>query len=240
MTDGLASPIPRRFFATAWILGTLRAQRFMWSESWCRLRGLPLPSTRLAQSLGAGRRFALRKGSWMDVLVPMVVFTQFVDVLLAQGALHLAVPPGPQRWATHGLLLFLSVWTVAWAVSLRSATQHVEHVLGEHALTLAVGFKHLCRVPLAAIASVRTIDHKAARGRQDWYDVHGLKPREVTALAFLDAPTLLVELQPGAAGAWRSVNGVRQPLRRWLAVRVDEPEPMRRALAAALPAAPNP
>ncbi len=238
MTDGITSPAPQRFFAAAWILGTWRAQRFMWSESACKLRGRALPSTRYAQALGAGERFVLHRGSWMGVLVPMVVFSQFVDVLMAQGMLHLAVPPGPPRWLAHAALLFASVWTVVWAVSLRSAMRHVDHVLGEHALTLAIGFKHLARIPLAAIADVQVIDHRAARGRQDWYDVHGLKPRDVTPVTCLDTPTLLIELLPGAAGAWRTVNGVRKPLRRWVAVYVDQPEPMCRALAVALPAPP--
>lgn len=240
MTDGLTSPAPRRFFAAAWILGTLHAQRFMWSESWCRLRGQPLPSVRHASALGAGRRFASRKGAWMGVLVPMVVFSQFVDVLLAQGALHVAVPAGPPRWAAHALLLFASLWTVAWAVSLRSATRHVDHVLGAHALTLAIGFKHLCRVPLAAIAGVRPIDHRAARGRQDWHDVHGLRPRDVTPLAVLDKPTLLIELHPHVAGAWRTANGERKPLRRWIAVHVDEPVALCEAIASVLSAPRNP
>ena len=235
MTDGLTSPAPQRFFAAAWILGALRAQRFMWSESWCALRGRARPSARFAESLGPGRRFALGKGSWMGVLVPMVVFSQFVDVLLAQGMLHVVVPPGASRWLAHAALLFVSVWTVVWAVSLRSATRHVDHVLGERALTLAIGFKHLARVPLAAIAGVQVVDHKAARGQQDWYDVHGLKPRDVTPFTFLDAPKLLIELRPDVAGAWRTANGVRKPLRRWLAVHVDEPAAMRQAIAAALP-----
>lgn len=239
MTDGIASPAPQRFFAAAWIIGTLRAQRLMWSESWCRLRGRALPSTRYGQALGAGQRFALHKGSWMGVLVPMVVFSQFVDVLMAQGMLHLAVPPGAQRWAAHALLLFGSLWTIVWAVSLRSAMRHVDHVLGEHALTLAIGFKHLARIPLAAIASVQAIDHKATRGGKDWYDVHALKPRDVTRFTSFDTPTLLVELHPGAPGAWRTANGVRKPLRRWVAVYVDEPGPMGRALAAVLAAPPN-
>ena len=235
MTDGLASPAPQRFFAAAWILGALRAQRFMWSESWCALRGRTRPSTRFADSLGPGRRFALGKGPWMGVLVPMVVISQFVDVLLAQGLLHLVVPAGPPRWLAHSALLFVSLWTVVWAVSWRSATRHVDHVLGERALTLAIGFRHLARLPLAAIAGVQVVDHKAARGRQDWFDVHGLKPRDVTAFTFLDTPTLLIELRPDAAGAWRTANGVRKPLRRWLAVHVDEPAAMRQAIAAALP-----
>ena len=234
MTDGTTSPAPQRFLAAAWFLGTLRAQRLMWSQCWCLLRGRALPSTRYAQAFGAGRRFALHKGSWMGVLVPMVVFSQFVDVLLAQGMLHLAVPAGPARWLAHAALLLGSVWTVVWAVSLRSAMRRVDHVLGEHALVLAIGFKHLARLPLAAIAGVTVVNHQAARGHQDWYDVHGLKPREVTRFTCLDQPTLLVELRPGATGAWRTANGVRQPLRRWVAVYVDEPEPMRQALAAAL------
>src|SRR4051812_3299792 len=102
------------------------------------------------------------------------------------------------------------------------------------ALALAIGVKHLCRLPLGAIAGVRLIDHRAARGGHDWYDVHSLAPRAVTLLAFLDKPTLLLELHPdAAAGAWRTEHGVRKPLKSWVAVHVDEPEAMRQAIASA-------
>lgn len=137
----------------------------------------------------------------MSVLVPMVVFSQFVDVLVAQGFVHV-VAVGAQRAMLHALLLFVSLWTVVWAVSLRSAMRHVDHLLGAHALTLAIGFKHVCRLPLAAIADVRAIDREAARNGRDWFDVHGLTPHDVTRLQALDAPTLLIALKTDAAGAW--------------------------------------
>jgi hypothetical protein len=233
MTDSIMAPAPPRFFVAAWFIGGLRAQRWMWSESGCRLTRRPLPSTRYAQALGEGRRFELRRGSWMGVLVPMVVFSQFVDVLIAQGAIHV-IAHGTQALELHLLLLLGSVWTVAWAVSLRSAMHHVNHVLGSHTLTLAIGFKHLCHIPLAAIVDVRVIDRKAA----DWHDACKLKPREVTALTALDQPTLLLELKAEAAGAWWTRNGVPKPLRRWVAVYVDQAEALRAAVLAALPPAP--
>ena len=162
MTDGLSSLAPALLPGVAWLIGTWRAQRLMWSEAWCLWTRRPLPSVALARELGEGRRFALQRGAWMSVLVPMVVFSQFVDVLVAQGFVHV-VAVGAQRAMLHALLLFVSLWTVVWAVSLRSAMRHVDHVLGPHALTLAIGFKHVCRLPLAAIADVRAIDREAAR-----------------------------------------------------------------------------
>ena len=235
MSDGLASPAPHRFFAAAWIVGTARAQRLMWSQAACLWTRRPLPSLRYARGLGEGRRFALHRGAWMSVLVPLVVFWQFLDVLIAQGAIHV-VAVGAPRLQLQALLLFLSLWTVVWAVSLRSAMRHVDHMPSEHALTLAIGFKQLCRLPLAAIADVRVIDQRAIarRGGGDWYDVHQLKPRDVTPLAFLGGPTLLIELQPDAAGARWTRNGMRQPLRRRVVVHVDEPEAMRADVTAAL------
>ena len=233
MTDGLSPPTPPRFPGATWLSGTLRAQRWMWAEAigtWFRR---PLPSARHALSLGEGRRFTLGRGSWMSVLVPMVVFSQFVDVLVAQGVVQVAAV-GNQRLALHGLLLLGSLWTVAWAVALRSATRRVDHVLGPHALTLAIGLRDICRMPLAEIASVRVVDHRAARGHQDWFDVHALKPRDVTLMTALDKPTLLIELQPGATGAWRTRNGVARPVRRWIAAYVDEPAAMAAAVAGAL------
>jgi len=127
------------------------------------------------------------------------------------------------------LLLFGSLWTVVWAVSLRSAMRQVEHVLGAHTLALAIGFKSLCRIPLAAIADVRVIDRKAS----DWHAACGLQAREVAAITSLDNPTLLIELKAGASGAWWTRNGVRQPLGRWVAVYVDRADTMRAAVAPA-------
>jgi hypothetical protein len=234
MTDGLSPPAPSRIFGAARLVGSLRAQYGMWAEACALWLRRPLPSTRYARRLGEGTRFALRRGSWMSVLVPIVVFSQFVDVLLAQGVIQVALV-GAQRVWLHALLLLGSLWTVVWAVALRSATRQVEHVLGSHALTLAIGMRDVCRVPLAAIASVRVVDHRAARGHQDWYDVHALRPREVTLVTALDKPTLLIELRPGATGAWRTRNGAAGPVRHWIAVYVDEPADMAAALADALP-----
>jgi len=240
MTDGLSPPAPPRPFAAAWILGAARAQRWMWSEAWCKWRRRPLPSAAYAQRLGAGQRFELHRGSWMGVLVPMVVFSQFVDVLIAQGFIHV-VAVGNERLALHALLLFVSVWTVVWAVSLRSAMRHVDHRLDVHSLTLAIGFKHLCRVPLAAIADVQALDRRAVHGK-DWLDAFQVKPREVSVLSFLDTPTLLITLNDATGGAWWTRNGAPRPLRRRIAVYVDQPGPMRAAILAALPpeAAPPP
>jgi hypothetical protein len=214
------------------MLGAAQAQRRMWTEAFCKWTRRPLPSARYARRLGEGRRFAQHRGSWMSVLVPMVVFSQLVDVLIAQGVIHVAVAPA-HRAVLHGLLLFASLWTVVWAVALRSAMRHVDHVLDPHALTLAIGFKQLCRVPLAAIAGVQVIDHKARRTGEDWYDLHQLKPREVTLLTALDKPSLLIELHAGVNGAWWTRNGVRKSLRRFVAVYVDQPAAMQAAVAAA-------
>ena len=232
MTDGLFPPAPR-LFGTARLAGALRAQRWMWTEAFALWLRRPLPSAAYARGLGDGQRFALRRGSWMSVLVPMVVFSQFVDVLVAQGVVQVAVGGG-QRIALHALLLLVSLWTVAWAVALRSALRHVDHVLGPHALTLAIGFRQVCRLPLDAIASVRPIDHRAARGHQDWYDVHALAPRDVTLVTALDKPTLLIELKPGATGAWCTRHGALRPVRYWVAAYVDEPAAMAAAVNGAL------
>ena len=174
----------------------------------------------------------------MGVLVPMVVFTQFVDVLIAQGAIHVFAAPG-HRAALHAALLALSLWAVVWAVALRSATQHIEHVLGPHALTLAIGFTQLCRLPLSTIADVRRIDHKGSESGKDWFARFGLRRAEVTLLSPLDPPTLLIALKAGADGAWWTRNGVATPLRRWVAVYVDQPDAMRAAVLAAIDATPS-
>jgi hypothetical protein len=79
---------------TAWLAGAVRGQRLVWGEAFCQWLRRPLPSARHALQLGDGARFEQHRGSWMSVLVPMIVFSQFVDVLIAQGAIHIIVPPG--------------------------------------------------------------------------------------------------------------------------------------------------
>jgi len=237
MTDALSPPTSLRIPGLARALGAVRAQRWMWSESGCCWLRRPLPSAAYARRLGEGERFALHRGSWMSVLVPMVVFSQFVDVLIAQGVIHVAAAAQAHRALLHGLLLFVSLWMVVWAVALRSATRHIDHVLDAHALTLAIGFKQLCRLPLAAIEDVRRIDHKGSLSGKDWFDRHGVKPRDVTVLSALDPPTLLIALKDDAAGAWWTRNGAPMRLKRWVAVYADKPDAMRAAVAAALPAA---
>ena len=214
---------------SAWILGVARAQRWMWSESFCNWMRRPLPSVRYARELGDGERFALHRGAWMSVLVPIVVISQFVDVLIAQGVIHVAAAPA-HRALLHGLLLFVSLWMVVWAVALRSATRHIDHVLGPHALTLAIGFKQRCRLPLAAIAEVHRIEHKAGASGKDWRAAFGLKARDVTLLSPLDPPTLLIALKDDDTGACWTCNGTPKPLKRWLAVYVDKPDAMRSAV----------
>ena len=233
MTDGLSPPAPPRIVGLAWLLGAARAQRWMWSESFCKWARRPLPSVRYARQLGGGERFELHRGSWMSVLVPMVVFSQFVDVLIAQGVIHVAAAQA-HRALLHGLLLFVSLWMVVWAVALRSALRHVDHVLGPHALTLAIGFKQCCRLPLTAIADVRRIEHEAGRSGKDWHTAFGLQARDVTLLSPLDPPTLLIALKDDAVGACWTCNGAPKPLKRWVAVYVDKPDAMRATVAAAI------
>jgi hypothetical protein len=233
MTDGLSPPAAPRIIGLAWLRGATRAQRWMWSEAFCKWTRRPLPSVRYARQVGDGQRFALHRGSWMSVLVPIVVVSQFVDVLIAQGVIHVAAEPA-HRALLHGLLLFLSLWMVVWAVALRSATRHVDHVLGPHALTLAIGFRQRCRLPLIAIADVRRIEHKASTGGKDWHAAFGLRARDVTLLSPLDPPTLLIALKDDAAGAWWTRNGMPRPLRRWVALYVDQPDAMRAAVTAAI------
>jgi len=233
----LASPpsASPRMSPLRWARGAAQAQRWMWSECFAAWLRRPRPSVDYARRLGEGRRFALKGGSWMSVLVPMVVFSQFVDVLIAQGAIHVAAAAQAHRALLHGLLLLASLWMVVWAVALRSATRHIEHVLDARALTLAIGFKQLCRLPLAAIADVRRIDHRGSVSGKDWFDRHGVQANDVTVLSPLDPPTLLIALKDDAAGAWWTRNGAPRRLRRWVAVYADKPDAMVAAVAAALP-----
>jgi hypothetical protein len=235
MTDLLSPPAPPRIAGLGWALGTVRAQRRMWTEAGCLWLRRPLPSVAYARRLGEGQRFTLQRGSWMSVLVPMVVFSQFVDLLIAQGVIHVAAA-ADRRVMLHGLLLLVSLWSLVWAVALRSATRRIDHLLDPHALTLAVGFKHLCRLPLAAIGEVRRIDHKGSVSGKDWLARCGLRAGEVTVLSALDPPTLLIALNAEHAGAWWTCNGSPRSLKRWIAVYVDKPDAMHAAVAAALPA----
>ena len=77
-------------------------------------------------------------------------------------------------------------------------------------------------------------------GSQGWGPAQGgLEPRDVSVLSFLDKPTLLITLDDAAGTAWWTRNGVRTPLRRRIAVYVDEPAAMRAAIVAAGPVTPG-
>jgi hypothetical protein len=233
MTDEYQSPGAPRFALVANVAAMLHSQRLIWAEATCKLLRRPLPSItygRRLEKFGCDRRFELHQGSLLAILVPMVVLSIFVDVLIVQGAIHI-LAHGRERLVLHGFLLATSLWMLAWSMALRSAVQHIDHLLGPHALTLAVGFRQVCRVPLSAIAEVRVIDRKA----HNWLDACGLRKRDVTVLTPLDKPTLLIELKAGLGGAWLTTGGVARPLKQRIAVYVDQAETLRAAILSVVP-----
>jgi hypothetical protein len=233
MTDGLAAPpapasTRTRPIALAWLAGRLRAEALMWREAGCRLLGRPLPSERHARSLGEGRRFPLHRGSNAGVLLPMIVLSTLVDIPLCHGVIHVTVRP-EHRLPLHLLTLAANVWMLAWALAFRSAVRHVDHVLGDDRLTLATGLAQVARIPLSAIRALHLVDTRAA----DWMAPQALARGDVTVLAPLDKPTLLIALHPDA-GARLETNGVERPLRPWIAVYVDKPRELVAALQDAM------
>ena len=181
------------------------------------LARLPRPSEAHARALPAGRRFALARGSFAGVIVPLVVISLLVDTPLCALFIH-AQAPAPLQWPLHALVLFAGLWALAWAVGLRSATQRIAHVLNADHLLLAIGFRPLVRVPIAQIADV----HLVKEHPRTWREAHGLSRFEIESVTAFDPPTLLIELDaPLASG------------RRWLATFVDDAPALREALLAA-------
>jgi hypothetical protein len=207
-------------------IGRVRAEHLMWREVACMLLRRPRPSERVAQALGEGRRFPLHRGSFASVLMPMIVLTLIVDESLAHGLIHVLIPP-TDRLVLHLLMIASSLWLLAWGLALRSATRRVDHVLHAEALTLAVGLRDVCRIPLAAIKDVHVI--KAGQ-KVDWRDERRLKRREFAILSPIDPATVLIELHADRTGCIHTRFGIERDVPAWVAVYVDKATELRAAL----------
>lgn len=204
--------------------GALAVQGLLVLEALCRLARRPLPSERRVAALGEGRRFGLHKGSSSAVLVPMIVLASLVDLPLGHLAIHLRASPGSAP-ALHLLVVLATLWTLLWAIGLRSAVRHVDHVLRADELVLAVGLRAARRIPLASVKDAHPLEGRPA----DWRAARGLAKRDVVSVTPLDAPNLLIELHGGHAEGLARPGFARSPPR-WIAVYVDRPEALRAAL----------
>jgi len=172
------------------------------------------PSARRVAALPAGRRFALARGPFMGILVPLAVLSVLVDGSLVTLFLHVDAPPA-WRLPAHLFFVAIEFWTLAWAVGLRSATQHIPHVLTADALVLAVGFRTLARIPRAEVTGAHLVKGQPRDGSA----AHGLRRREVARFQALDASNLLLTLESGHGPGPRAV-----------ALYVDEAAALREAL----------
>ena len=158
------------------------------------------PSAARVAALPPGRRFALARGSFMGILVPLAVLSVLVDGSLVTLFLHVDAPPA-WRLPAHLFFAAIELWTLAWAVGLRSATQHIPHVLTADALVLAVAFRALARVPRAEVTGAHLVKGKP----HEWQAAHALKRRELASFQAFDAPNLLLTLEAGHAPGPRAV-----------------------------------
>ncbi|MGN6525278.1 MAG: kelch repeat-containing protein [Burkholderiaceae bacterium] len=167
-------------------VGPIRAHGLLLLEGACRLLRRPLPSVRRDACLGGGLRFPQHEGSFSGILVPLVVLSAFVDLPVSSLLLHSMVAP-PDRLALHLLIAASYVWTLLWALGLRSAARHVAHRLHAGELVLATSFGTTCRIPLAAIRDVRVLTPSERRA---------LPRAGVARITPLDEANLLVALDP--------------------------------------------
>jgi hypothetical protein len=170
------------------------------------------PSQAFAETLGPGLRFSLHKGPASSIIVPVSVISSCVDIplihLLLNSHLSAAV-----RAPFHVALLVLNAGALAWIIGERSAVTHVPHVVGPVMLRLRVGFRVAFDIPLSAVRGV----HPLAGSRREWMPARRLTRDDVTLVTPMDEPNVLLD-----------IGGTR-----FLAIRVDDPEGFRRALAPA-------
>ena len=220
----ISDTVAERFPAA--VTGRLVMEGRLWLEVMCAALGRRRPSQTLAAALGSGMRFPLHKGSVSSIILPLAVITSCVDIPLIHLLLNGHVSP-VMRGPFHAALLAVNVWTLVWIFGDRSAICRIPHVIGPAMLRLRVGFRVAVEIPLTAVRSVQTV--KGSPGH--WMQAKGLSRRDVMLVTPMDEPNVLIEIS-GALDAVRALRAGRPTAgRRFLAIRVDDNEGFRRALA---------
>jgi len=192
----------------------------------CALLRRRRPSQAVAATLGPGARFSLHKGAVSSIVVALTVIASCVDIplihLLSNDHVPLAL-----RGPFHAALLALNAAGLIWIIGERSAVMHIPHVVGPAMLRLRVGFRLALDLPLSAIGAVSILKDSP----QEWMAARGLARADVTLVTPMDEPNVLLEIH----GDLDAVRGLRagRAMRstRYLAIRVDDAEGFRRALA---------
>ncbi len=210
------------------IAGRLAMEGLLWLEAVCAALGCRRPSQAVAAALGPGMRFSLHKGSVSSIILPLAVIASCIDIPLIHLLLNGHVSQA-MRGPFHAVLLAANAWTLVWIFGDRSAVRHIPHVVGPSTLQLRVGFRLAVEVPLSAVRGVQTVKGPP----RDWMQAKGLSRRDVMLITPMDEPNVLIEIG-GDLDALRALRSGRLAGGwRFLAVRVDDGEGFRKALAIA-------
>jgi hypothetical protein len=200
----------------------------IWLEFICAVMRRRRPSEAVAAELGPGSRFPLHKGAVSSIIIPITVIASCVDVPLIHLLLNdhvSAVLRGP----FHVALLVFNAWAIIWIIDDRSAVAHIPHVVGLDTLRLRVGHRLALDVPLSAVRGI----HSLKGSPREWMSARGLTRNEVVLVTPMDAPNVLLEIDVTEKAAFSLRARRSAGARRFLAIRVDNAEGFKRALASA-------
>jgi hypothetical protein len=198
----------------------------LWLEVVCALLRRRRPSQAVAANLGPGLRFSLHKGAISSIVVALTVIASCVDIPLIHLLSNNHVPAA-LRGTFHAALLALNAAGLIWIIGQRSAVTHIPHVVGPVILRLRVGFRLEFDLPLSAVSGASILKGSP----REWIPARGLTRADVTLVTPMDEPNVLLEI----GGDLDAVRGLRagRAMRstRYLAIRVDDAEGFRRAIA---------
>lgn len=169
-----------------------------------------------------GEAFAFSRTNDYGLVVGLLVIGSLVDIPLLHLLVHHVVS-APYRQPAHGMAALITCYGLVWVISDYRAIKASRHEVTMSEIRFRLGWRVSGVVPVAGIRSVRPAPDSIRRWRID----QGLRRNDVGLITPLDAPNILVEIDPGPC--FRVMSAKRQAAR-YLAIYVDDPERLIRCL----------
>lgn len=176
------------------------------------------PSAQAAAQYPAGRSFSVANGPLTSILVPIVLIGLIGDIPMSFVVVALSHSNHPM--AIHAVIAVTYLWTLGWAVAVRSMLRSMPHVVSGEALWLGgcVGIAGV--IPRPAIAGLMHLQ----ASRLAWMSEQGISRHDVLLASGLDAPNVAVEINADACGMVSVFNRKGAvPARRWILLYADNP-----------------
>lgn len=197
----------------------------LWREYVAIASRRPRPSAHIAASYPQGHRYSASQGPVTSVLVPVMIIGFLGDIPLSWVVITLSHPSHP--WLIHSFVLAAGLWSVGWALAVRSVIQAVPHVIDHSALWLGAHARYAGCLARSSVVRV----HVLQESRYAWAAAHQVSMRDVRIVSGLDSPNVPIELEPSAFDRVRLTrNGKAIPPRRWILLYADHPREMAAAL----------